>query len=141
MGPTMQTGAPAGESRARRSVRRDGALGKYVAQGGSRSLAGAHAKEIRTWATARHLLACYCSTRAARVIESLRACIPGVIRSVSPARVIDADAKDRAEDAAQTAYLVNPSPQTKETYIRALFAEAEASLALGRDLAAQDGAQ
>jgi hypothetical protein len=136
MGDTMspRTGS-------RKYRRQDAALGRYVAEGGSRSLAGAHAKELRTWASARQLIACYCRARAERAIERLRACIAYVVRPVTPARILEVDAADRAEDAAEVAYLLAPNASTRETLIRAKHDAIAKDTELARDLAAQqDGA-
>lgn len=132
MATTMQPGTDSQQYR-----RQDAALTRFQALGGSRTAAGAHAKELRTWATARQLIACYPIARALRAIEDLRSYIADMIRPVTPQRILEADAADRNEDTAETRYLLDPNPGTKEHYIRALVAEAAADLALARDLKAQ----
>ncbi len=122
---------PSGSGKYRR---RDAALDRYVEAGGSRTLAGAHAKELRTRAAARQLVSCYPVARALRFIEDLRGRIAGAVEAVTGKRVLRADAADRAEDTAEIRFHVERTPAAREQWIRALCAEAAEDLALARDL-------
>lgn len=137
MGDTMPARTDARQYRTPRSVRLDGALSRYVDVGGSTTLGGAHAKELRLKAEIRKLMACYDPARALRFLESARAFIRGVAQVVTPARKLQAHAIDQAENTAEKCYDLGPSPATKEQWIRALYAEAAADVALARDLEAQ----
>ncbi len=137
MASNLRPPAESGQYRAPKSVRRDGALARYVDAGGSTTLGGAHQKELRLKASLRTLLACLPADRATRFLESARAFIRDVARPVDRERFLAADAADRAEDTAELRYHLDPTPATKETFIRALYAEGGASLALARDLEAQ----
>lgn len=120
-----------------KSRRKDRGLHRYMEDGASSTMEGAHAKERRVRAAARQLVACYPVARALRFIESLRAQIVGVVRAITGQRLIEADHPDRLEDAAQTRFLIERTPAAKEQWIRALDQEAATDLELARDLEAQ----
>lgn len=140
MSPTMRRHSTGEKYRTPKAVRRDSAMSRYVEAGGSLTLGGAHQKELRTWAAARQFLRCYALPRALRVLEDLRGQLAGFVQAVTPQRLQAADAPDRAEDMAQTRYLIERTPAAKEQYVRALTAEAAAALELARDLEAQPDA-
>lgn len=117
--------------------RHDAALAAFMASGGSRTEAGAHAKELRTRRTMRALLRCYPLGRALRYLESLRRVLIGEPKPLTPERHLEADVADRGEDLAETRYRVAPTRAHQEAWVRALYTEAAHDLELARDLEAQ----
>lgn len=137
MSSNLSPRSSARQYRSPRTVRVDASLSRYVAQGGSRTLGGAHQKELRTWQSARHFITCYAPARALRCLEDLRSHIADLIRPITPERFLERAEADRAEQGAELRFHLHPTSATKEQLIRTLAQEAAEDLALERDLEAQ----
>lgn len=120
--------------------RHDPGLAQYVAEGGSRTLDGAHAKEIRVKGEAVKIVRSYVAAgkiaRAQVFIARLQQEIPHDIPTETDDLVLEAQAADQHEDSLEHEYHLTRDPAVRRRWLRARKAAAVIEERLTRALEA-----